>query len=177
MINRLLSRRRLAAVFAVVGMGGGAVSAAHASADSMASLKDLPAKELRFRDFFRMPIGSKGLETTEVLRRADRQVVRLVGYMVQRENDTPGSFMLTPIPVQMSEHADGDADDLPATTVLVQLDPSQRDWVTSHTPGLVTVSGVLHVGRREERDGRVSWVRLQLGPSAIRRIDADEASN
>lgn len=175
MIKRLVSRRRLAAALAVLGIGGSAVSAARASADSMASFENLPVKELRFRDFFRMPIGPKGLETTEALRRADGQVVRLVGYMVQRENDTPGSFMLTPIPVQMSEHADGDADDLPATMVLVRLDPSQRDWLTSHTPGLVAVSGLLRVGRHEEVDGRVVWVRMQLDPSAIRRIDDADA--
>src|SRR5450830_1142523 len=59
--------------------------------------------ELRFRDFFRTPVGPTGLEISDTLRQADGQTVRLVGYMVQQENPAPGRFMLAPRPVQMSE--------------------------------------------------------------------------
>ena len=51
---------------------------------------------------------------------------------------------------------------LPPATVAVYLDPSQKDWVVPYVRGLVAVSGVMAVGRHEETDGRVSWVRLQL---------------
>jgi len=130
--------------------------------------------ELRFRDFFRTPVGSTGLDISDTLSQADGQSVRLVGYMVQQENATPGRFLLTPRPVQMSEHADGDADDLPPATVVVYLDPSQQDWAVPHVRGLVTVSGKLSVSRHEESDGRVSWVRLQLDPDAARSMNASE---
>lgn len=130
--------------------------------------------ELRFRDFFRTPVGSTGLDISDTLSQADGQSVRLVGYMVQQENATPGRFLLTPRPVQMSEHADGDADDLPPATVVVYLDPSQQDWAVPHVRGLVTVSGKLSVSRHEESDGRVSWIRLQLDPDAARSMNASE---
>ncbi len=130
--------------------------------------------ELRFRDFFRTPVGSTGLDISDTLSQADGQSVRLVGYMVQQDNPTPGHFMLAPRPVQMSEHADGDADDLPPATVVVYLDPSQQDWAVPHVRGLVTVRGRLSVSRHEERDGRVSRVHLQLDPDTTRSMNAFE---
>ena len=51
---------------------------------------------------------------------------------------------------------------------MVYLDPRQQAWVVPHVRGLIAVSGTLSVGRREEGDGRVSWVRLQLDPDAAR---------
>lgn len=105
---------------------------------------------------------------TEVLRRADGTNVRLVGYMVQMENPTLGRFMLSPRPVQMSEHADGDADDLPLALATVYLDPEQKDWVVPYTRGLIAITGRLELGRMEEVDGRVSWIRLHLPAQATR---------
>lgn len=130
--------------------------------------------ELRFRDFFTMPVGPAGLAISDTLRQADGQAVRLVGYMVQQEAPAPGRFLLSPRPVQMSEHADGEADDLPPSTVVVYLDPSQQDWAVPHIRGLVAVNGTLSVRRHEETDGRVSWVRLQLGPDSARGMTATE---
>ena len=136
-----------------------------------------PATEMRFRDFFRLPIGSAGIEFSDKLLQADGQVVRLVGYMVQQQNAVAGRFILAPRPVQMSENADGDADDLPATTVMVYLDPGLQDWVVPYVRGLVTVNGKLAVSRHEETDGRVSWVRLQLDANATRSMNALELAN
>jgi hypothetical protein len=128
--------------------------------------------ELHFRDFFRLPVGPRGADISETLRQADGQSVTLVGYMVHHEIAMPGHFLLTPRPVQLSEHADGEADDLPLSTVLVYLDPSQQDWTVPHVRGLVSLTGVLSVGRREAQDGRVSWVRLQLPAAATSRVGA-----
>jgi hypothetical protein len=130
--------------------------------------------ELRFSDFFRQPIGPAGLDFSEVLRAVDGQVVRLVGYMVQQDNPVAGRFMLAQRPVQMSEHADGEADDLPPATALIQLDPSQQDWLVPHVRGLVSVSGTLKVGRLEALDGRVSWVQLQMDSGSARSMNARE---
>jgi len=130
-----------------------------------------PVSELHFQDFFKLPIGPKGLEISPALRQANGQVVTLTGYMVQQEVPTPGEFLLTPRPVQMSEHADGDADDLPPATVRVLLAPTQHAWAVPHVRGLVRLTGQLAVGRLEGDDGRVSWVRLQLEPDAIRGVN------
>ncbi len=129
---------------------------------------------LQFKDFYRQPAGPKGLEMSEALIRADGQTVLLTGYMVHQERPTPGRFMLTPRPVQMSEHADGEADDLPAAWVMVYLDSSQKDFVVPYTNGLIQITGALSIGRQEESDSRVSWVRLQLAPQATRGMTAIE---
>ncbi len=130
--------------------------------------------ELKFRDFYRMPVGPRGLEISDKLRKLDGQIVTLTGYMVQQETQAAGYFLLTPRPVQMSEHADGEADDLPPSTVLVLLDVTQKDWVVSHARGLVSLTGRLAIGRQEGSAGRISWVRLQLPTEATRSISLVE---
>jgi hypothetical protein len=88
--------------------------------------------------------------------------VRLRGFMVKSEEDATGYFYLTPMPIQMSEHADGPANDLPASTVLVKLDPSQANWAVAHKAGALVLEGTLLVGRHEDAQGTVSWFQLQL---------------
>ena len=123
--------------------------------------------DLKFASFFKQPIGPRGLELADALRAADGKRVRLVGYMVAQEEPLAGRFMLTPRPVRMSEHADGDADDLPPATVTVLLDAQQRDRIVAHQSRLVALTGLLTLGREEDSAGRVSWVRLQLDPEAL----------
>jgi hypothetical protein len=141
------------------------LAASPAFAGPTATSTDDPV-DLRFSDFFRQPVGPRGLEIADGLRAIDGRTVRIVGYMVSREDAQAGRFQLTPRPVRMSEHADGDADDLPPATVTVLLDPTQQDRIVAHQPGLVALTGRLQVGRVEGADGRVSWFRLQLDPAA-----------
>jgi len=133
--------------------------------------------ELLFNEFFKQPLGSQGLEMSTKLSSSDGQRVRITGYMVQQEVPHLGRFMLSPRPVQMSEHADGEADDLPAALVTAYLDDTQKDWLIPYTRGLITISGQLSVGRLEESDGRVSWVRLVLPAQATRGMDSAEVNN
>ena len=141
-----------------------------------AAAGSLPPASLRLQDFFQMPVGPKGLVISERLRQAQGYQVRITGYVVQQEVATLGQFLLTPRPVLMSQHADGEADDLPPATVFVRLDAAQHDWAVAHARGLVEVTGTLEVGRQEERDGRVSWFRLQLAPEAIRGMNRFEVT-
>jgi hypothetical protein len=131
---------------------------------------------LRLTEFFQMPVGDKGLVVSEGIRQAQGMRVRLVGYVVQQEVATLGQFFLTPRPVLMSQHADGEADDLPPATVFVRLAPDQHDWAVAHARGLVEVTGTFDVGRKEESDGRVSWFRLQLAPDAVRAMNRLEVT-
>jgi len=121
-----------------------------------------PAQDLRFRDFFASPIGPRGLEMTAALKAADGKRVQLTGYMVAQEDAPTGHFFLTPLPLRMSEHADGDADDLPPSTVLVVMPTRDAGRTLSHTPGLLRLTGVLKVARYQMDDSRVVWVRLLL---------------
>ena len=129
---------------------------------------------LRMTEFFQFPVGPQGLQISPSLREAQGKRVSLQGYVVQQEVAAPGQFLLTPRPVQMSQHADGEADDLPPSTVAVSLPAEQQDWIVAYTRGLVEVVGVLDVGRQEGPDGRVTWVRLQLDSEATRRMNAAE---
>ena len=82
--------------------------------------------------------------------------------MVKSEESAIGQFYFAPLPLQMSEHADGPANDLPASAVLVKLDPSQANWAVSHKTGSLVLEGTLLVGRHEDKQGNVSWFQLQL---------------
>lgn len=123
--------------------------------------------ELSFSDFFSSPIGPRGLEPTAKLKAAAGHEVRLVGFMVQREQSQAGQFLLTPRPVAMAEHADGEADDLPPSTVTVLLPESQRAHLVAHRAGPIALSGRLDYGPAEDATGRVSWIRLHLAPEAL----------
>lgn len=128
---------------------------------------DEPPIELAFGEFFVQPIGPRGLEPTARLRAAQGREVRLVGFMVQREHAQPGRFLLAPRPIAMAEHADGEADDLPAATVTVLLPEAQRAGRVAHRAGPVALTGRLDYGPAEDESGRVSWLRLRLTPDAL----------
>ncbi len=132
------------------------------------------AEVLAFQHFYKLPVGSHGLEISDVLRSANGKERKIVGYMVQQERPHLGRFLLSPRPVQMSEHADGEADDLPAALVTVYLDASQSDWAVPHTRGLISLTGTIEVGRLEETDGRVSWIRMRVAPEATRGMNPNE---
>ena len=142
-------------------------STASTATTSTSAVPAAASMDLKFAQFFKTPIGPAGLELSDALRGADGRQVRMVGYMVAQEDAKPGRFWFTPRPVRMSEHADGEADDLPAATVTVLLDPAQKERLVAHRAGLVVLTGTLSVGRVEDESGRVSWVRLQLPAGAL----------
>jgi hypothetical protein len=129
---------------------------------------------LPFGDFFQLPVGSEGLVLNDRLLQAQGRQVQLNGYMVQQEKVAPGQFFLAQHPVLMSQHADGEADDLPPATVLVELALEQKDSFVAYTPGLIVIVGELDVGRKEDIDGRVSWVRLQLSSKSTQPMSGFE---
>jgi hypothetical protein len=124
-------------------------------------------QQLSFADFHAHPIGPRGPLPSATLRAAHGQRVQLTGYMVAQERPQPGRFILTHTPLVMSEHADGEADLLPASAVVVLMPPAERELVLPHTRGRLQLTGTLQVGRAEHDDGRISWVRLQLEPRTL----------
>lgn len=155
-------------------LGTGILPAAPARAQTT---DQTPPMALRWRDFFASPVGPQGLVFSERLRQAQGKPVRISGYMVQQEIGTPGQFLLAPRPVLMSQHADGEADDLPPATVFVALAPEQHDRMVAYSRGVMEVAGVLDLGRKEGPDGRVSWVRLQLPAESTRAMNGLEYIN
>lgn len=143
---------------------------------SQASWNTNEATPLELQAFFKMPIGPKGLEVSDKVLNASGKKVRLTGYMVKNELPMPGVFMLTPRPLQMSEHADGDANDLPASVCWVYLDDRQKNWLVPHVPGLLTVEGQFTFKRIEASDGSVAWFHLNLAPDAVSAVSSDARS-
>jgi hypothetical protein len=118
--------------------------------------------DLRFGEFFRLPVGRMGLEPSARLTSLSGQRVRVLGYVVGEEEPTPGVFMLTANPVTLAEVADGPADDLPPATLYVHLAPADASKVVAHRPGLLVLNGVLELGNKQEPNGRTSFARLRL---------------
>ena len=133
--------------------------------------------ELRFEDFFKMPIGPRGLEVTDKLRALDGKRVRVFGYMVHEEIEAhgplptdagsaetgvvPDRLMLTAAP-QMVSFADfALSEDLPPQVVFVTL-AEKTGAVVPFTSRPLLLTGILSVGRKPEPEGRVSLVRLKL---------------
>lgn len=138
---------------------------------------ELPAVNLAFKDFFQFPIGSNGLVYSHQLLDSNHKRVRLTGYMVQQEQKTPGLFLLSPRPIVMNQHADGPADDLPASTVFVELSPEQSNRIVAYTRGVIEVNGLLNLGRKEHADGMVSWIRLELDSNSAITMNSFEYLN
>lgn len=126
------------------------------------ALPALPAgvEELHFSDLFK-PIGRYGLELTERVQQLDGKRVRILGFMVLRDDAPPGTLLLTRMPVHLHEHEYGLADDLPAATLWVDV-PASATAAVPYTPGPLLLTGMLHLGPRSESDGRTSHVRLTL---------------
>lgn len=130
-------------------------------------------EELRFSDVFEQPAGPRGLRITQRLSELDGRRVRLVGYMVRA--DVTGGFVVSPLPVELSEADESLADDLPPSAVLVEL-PRETALLSAHMPGLIQVTGRLRVGRAESAalPGRAFAVRLELDAAlerALRKVN------
>ena len=83
--------------------------------------------------------------------------VRLVGHMVRMELPPRAAFYLAARPVEADESGGGTGD-LPLDAVRVEV-----PWFAGEIPwlgGPLEVIGRLELGRREDDDGRVSWMRV-----------------
>jgi hypothetical protein len=82
--------------------------------------------------------------------------VSIVGHMVHMEEPLRAAFYLAPRPVEADESGGGTGD-LPPQSVRVEVPGLVKiPWVA----GPVEVEGLLQVGRAEDADGRVSWLRV-----------------
>lgn len=117
--------------------------------------------DLKFREFFKLPVGPKGLEPTEKFLSLQGKPVRMVGYMVKEEVAQARRLILAPLPLSIGDDDDSLADDLPPAVVYVRL-PGTEARVVPHLPGLIRLTGILRIGAANEADGRVSAVRLEV---------------
>jgi hypothetical protein len=116
--------------------------------------------DIKFRDFFKMPIGKRGLELNDQFLSLDGKRVRILGYMAKAESPTSGMFVLSPLPVDLGDEDESLSDDLPANSIFVHTAPKQ--FVVPHITGLISLIGTLSIGSQLEADGHVSMARLVL---------------
>jgi len=124
--------------------------------------------DLKFREFFELPIGPRGLAPSARLLSLDGQPVRITGYLAHQDaaSAAPGIALLAPLPVSLGDEDDSFADDLPASTLYLHLAGPLAARTIPYRPGLVSLSGTLQVGAQREADGRSSFVRLVLDPES-----------
>jgi hypothetical protein len=177
------SRRRAMLLLAFVASGSawaqGSAPQVQSSASALAVRAALPlppadVTDLKFREFYKLPVGPKGLDPTERLLGLDGKKVRLVGYMVQEEHPQAGAFILSPIPTALGDEDESLADDLPPAVVFVH---TGLPAPVPHRGGLISVSGRLAVGAADEPGGRVSLVRLAPDEQTLRQLQPDVAAN
>jgi hypothetical protein len=89
--------------------------------------------------------------------------VRVLGFMARMEDAPKGAFYLTRHPVEAEEGGAGTGD-LPPGALRVEV-PRLAGEEVAWIPGVVEAIGTLEVSRAEDREGRVSWLRVVVdGP-------------
>jgi hypothetical protein len=144
-------------------------------------------EELKFADFYKMPVGPRGLEMTERLKQLEGAKVRLSGYFVFEDwsscscpptsadaasnrrpampawmkHVVPGRAIFCPLPTSVNLDHYGLGDELPSQMAFLTIAPRFGQPVFFR-PGFFTAIGVLELGNKAEPDGRVSHVRLKV---------------
>lgn len=162
-----------ALLFSAAASAHGSVAAAYAPAVAVRGELPPPPKgvsEIKFGEFFRMPVGPQGLEPTEKLKALNGKVVRLVGYMVKEDEASASArLILSPLPVELGDQDESLSDDLPPSAVFVHLTGAD-ERALPYLPGLLKLTGTLEIGARDEADGRVSSIRLRLDAKTSKQI-------
>lgn len=146
---------------------------------AQACAADAVAADLKFGEFFTMPVGPRGLVPSAKLMALQGRQVRMLGYMARQDaaDVLPGVILLTPLPVTLGDEDERYADDLPVTTVYVHLDAAPQSPALTYLPGLLALTGRLELGSQAEADGRRSSVRLRLdSASSVVLVNAAAAS-
>jgi hypothetical protein len=156
-------------------LGGAAGSPLNHHADGLAdrlsetgTMPPTPAgvTAIKFGEFYKNPVGPRGLELTERIRALDGERVRILGFMIRQERPVPGTMMLAPFALATLENEYGLCDDLPPSVVFAKVS-KYADIAVPFTPGPLLLTGRLELGAREEADGRVSHLRIVLDEESI----------
>ncbi len=126
------------------------------------SLPVLPAgvEEIRFDEFFKSPVGPRGLEPSEKLLAMNGKRVRILGYVGEIERTMKRDVIFAPLPLKPQPEEYGLADEIPAAHVLVTI-PGNPAVQVPFQSGALLLTGTLSVGN-STADGETSFVRMLL---------------
>jgi hypothetical protein len=133
---------------------------AFAAAAALPNDPTLEAAPLSFTDFFKNPVGPRGLEPGARLLALAGKRVETAGYLVQR-SDPSGPLIVAPVPVVIGDEDESFADDLPAGVAYLHPLDARTAEALQACRGVLRVRGRLDIGRMTEEDGRQSFIRLQ----------------
>ena len=144
--------------------------------------------DISFDEFFKMPVGPRGLEFTDKIKALQGKKVRVAGFQVAEmvgvcnaepdaaskarkaramfEASVPGRIMLTPAPESVNMNHTGLCEDLPPQVVFVSV-PELFGEIVPHHDAPLLLTGTLDLGNKTEPDGHVSAVRLKLDPAPV----------
>ena len=150
-------------------------------------------EELKFDDFFKTPVGPRGLEFTDRIKSLDGKKVRIVGYQVveavtvdndepvapgtdekerlaaaMRAASVPGRLLLAPAPETINSSHYGLCDDLPPQVLYVTVPEAAGKILPQHR-GPLLLTGTIEIGNKPEADERLSSVRMKLDPTPASR--------
>jgi len=114
---------------------------------------------LELESVFVKPAGARGFEFTPEAARLQGQKVRIHGWMVKHLHDDPRILLLNTQPLVLNMSEFGLADDLPPWAMHVIL-ADRPGWAPVWTARPLEICGTLELGPRQERDGRISHLRL-----------------
>ena len=132
------------------------------------SLPPLPegVEELSFQEFYRNPVGPRGLEPSAKLLSLDGKRVRILGFVAEMERANKRNIIFAPLPLKPQPEEYGLCDEIPATHLLVTI-PGDSETQVPLLPGALLLTGTLAVGH-SAKDGESAFVRMILNaPAAV----------
>ena len=130
------------------------------------SLPPLPegVADLSFQEFYRNPVGPRGLEPSAKLLSLNGRRVRILGFVAEMERANKRNIIFAPLPLKPQPEEYGLCDEIPATHLLVTI-PGDPETQVPLLPGALLLTGTLTVGHSTE-DGETAFVRLVLDAPA-----------
>jgi hypothetical protein len=104
--------------------------------------------------------GPRELRISPAIQGWNGKRVKIVGFMADLENPSPGSFYLASRPVKTDEEGDSTGD-LPPTSVRIFV-RSAHDKKIGFIPGPLSATGILKIGPMADAEGRITTLNLIL---------------
>lgn len=135
----------------------------------------LPAgvEELSFQEFYKMPVGPRGLEPSDKLLSLNGKRVRIAGFMGEMERANKRHVIFSPVPLKPQPEEYGLCDDIPGIHVLVTV-PGNPDETVPFNPQPLLLTGILSVGVYSH-EGETSFVRMLLDPPSEKQPSANDS--
>jgi hypothetical protein len=121
-------------------------------------------EEISFQEFFKNPVGPRGLEPTSKLLSLNGKRVRIMGFVAEMERSNKRNIILAPMPLKPQPEEYGPADEIPAAHVLVTI-PGDPNKQVPLVQGALLLTGTFSVGN-STKDGEISFVRMLLDAPA-----------